>query len=147
MEFVRLMIKYSVRCGKDHVFEAWFKGSATFDAQSKSGDIVCPQCGNNLVVKAPMAPRIVKSQKSDVSHESRAREVAERILEAAVEMRKEVEANCDYVGGQFADEARKIHYGEADERGIYGEASDEETQELDDEGIDVIKLPNVRKNS
>ena len=141
------MIKYSVCCGKNHVFEAWFKDSATFDAQSKSGDIVCPQCGNNLVVKAPMAPRIVKSQKSDVSHESRAREVAERILEAAVEMRKEVEANCDYVGGQFADEARKIHYGEADERGIYGEASDEETQELDDEGIDVIKLPNVRKNS
>ena len=141
------MIKYSVRCGKDHVFEAWFKDSATFDAQSKSGDIVCPQCGNNLVVKAPMAPRIVKSQQSDVSHESHAREVAERILEAAVEMRKEVEANCDYVGGQFADEARKIHYGEADERGIYGEASDEETKELDDEGIDVIKLPNVRKNS
>lgn len=141
------MIKYSVRCGKDHVFEAWFKDSVTFDAQSKSGDIVCPQCGNNLVVKAPMAPRIVKSQQSDVLHESRAREVAERILEAAVEMRKEVEANCDYVGGQFADEARKIHYGEADERGIYGEASDEETQELDDEGIDVIKLPNVRKNS
>lgn len=141
------MIKYSVRCGKDHVFEAWFKDSATFDAQSKSGDIVCPQCGNNLVVKAPMAPRIVKSQQSDVSHESRAREVAERILEAAVEMRKEVEENCDYVGDQFADEARKIHYGEADERGIYGEASDEETQKLDDEGIDVIKLPNVRKNS
>ena len=141
------MIKYSVRCGKDHVFEAWFKDSATFDAQSKSGDIVCPQCGNNLIVKAPMAPRIVKSQQSDVSHESRAREVAERILEAAVEMRKEVEENCDYVGDQFAYEARKIHYGEADERGIYGEASDEETQKLDDEGIDVIKLPNVRKNS
>ena len=141
------MIKYSVRCGKDHVFEAWFKDSATFDAQSKSGDIVCPQCGNNLVVKAPMAPRIVKSQQSDVSQESRAREVAERILEAAVEMRKEVEENCDYVGDQFAYEARKIHYGEADERGIYGEASDEETQKLDDEGINVIKLPNVRKNS
>ena len=141
------MIKYSVRCDKDHVFEAWFKDSATFDVQSKSGDIVCPQCGNNLVVKAPMAPRIVKSQQSDVSQESRAREVAERILEAAVEMRKEVEENCDYVGDHFADEARKIHYGEADERGIYGEASDEETQKLDDEGIDVIKLPNVRKNS
>ena len=141
------MIKYSVRCDKDHVFEAWFKDSATFDAQSKSGDIVCPQCGNNLVVKAPMAPRIVKSQQSDVSQESRAREVAERILEAAIEMRKEVEENCDYVGDQFAYEARKIHYGEADERGIYGEASDEETQKLDDEGIDVIKLPNVRKNS
>ncbi len=141
------MIKYSVRCGKDHVFEAWFKDSATYDAQSKNGDIACPQCGNSLVVKAPMAPRIVKSQQSGVSHETRAREVAERILEAAIEMRKEVEDNCDYVGDQFADEARKIYYGEADERGIYGEASDEETQELDDEGIDVIKLPNVRKNS
>lgn len=142
------MIKYSVRCGKDHVFEAWFKDSATFDAQSKGGDIACPQCGNTRVVKAPMAPKIVKSQQSaSVSHESRAREVAERILEAAIEMRKEVEENCDYVGDQFADEARKIHYGEADERGIYGEASEEETQELDEEGIEVIKLPNIRKNS
>jgi len=141
------MIKYSVRCGKDHVFEAWFKDSATFDEQSKRGDITCPECGNSRVVKAPMSPRIGKSQSSGVSHESRAREVAERILEAAVEMRKEVEEKCDYVGDQFADEARKIHYGEADERGIYGEASEQETKELDDEGIEVIKLPNIRRNS
>ena len=62
-------------------------------------------------------------------------------------MRKEVEANCDYVGDQFADEARRIHYGEADERGIYGEASDEESQELDDEGIEVYRLPTIRRNS
>ncbi len=141
------MIKYSVRCGKDHVFEAWFKDSATFDVQSKGGDIACPACGNTRVVKAPMAPQIGKSQSSGISAETRAREVAERILEAAIQMRKEVEENCEYVGDQFADEARKIHYGETDERGIYGEASEEETRELDDEGIPVIKLPNIRRNS
>jgi len=141
------MIKYAVRCANTHEFEGWFKDSATFDAQSKSGDIVCPHCGNTKVTKAPMAPNISKSSGSAETSETRAREVAERILEAAVAMRQEVEAKFDYVGDQFADEARRIHYGEADERGIYGEASEDETQELDDEGIDVYRLPTIRRNS
>jgi hypothetical protein len=141
------MIKYAVRCENTHEFEGWFKDSATFDAQSRDGDIVCPHCGNTKVVKAPMSPRISKSTQTGMTPEARAREVAERILEAAVEMRKEVEAKFDYVGEQFADEARRMHYGEADERGIYGEASEEETQELDDEGIDVYRLPTIRRNS
>ena len=141
------MIKYSVRCENTHEFEGWFKDSATFDAQAKNGDIVCPHCGNTKVSKAPMSPRISKSSNTGSTPEARAREVAERILEAAQQMRKEVEANCDYVGDQFADEARRIHYGEADERGIYGEASDEETQELDEEGIEVYRLPTIRRNS
>lgn len=141
------MIKYSVRCENTHEFEAWFKDSATFDTQAKRGDISCPHCGNTKVFKAPMSPSIGKSSKSASTPEQRAREVAERILEVAQQMRKEVEANCDYVGDQFADEARRIHYGEADERGIYGEASDEESQELDDEGIEVYRLPTIRRNS
>lgn len=141
------MIKYSVRCAKDHEFEGWFKDSATFDAQAKDGDIVCPLCGSTKVVKAPMAPRISKSSGSETSEMSEAREIAEKIMEAAAIIRKQVEDNCDYVGDQFADEARKIHYGEADARGIYGEASEEDTQELDDEGIEVYRLPTVRRNS
>ncbi len=141
------MIKYSVRCANTHEFEGWFKDSATFDAQAKSGDVSCPHCGNTKVVKAPMAPRIGKSSVSGSTPEARAREVAERILEAAQEMRREVEANCEYVGDQFADEARRIHYGESDERGIYGEASDDETRELDEEGIEVYRLPTIRRNS
>lgn len=141
------MIKYSVRCGNTHEFEGWFKDSATFDAQATSGDIVCPHCGNTDVDKAPMSPRISKSSNEGATPESRAREVAERILEAAQQMRKDVEANCDYVGDQFADEARRMHYGETDERGIYGEASDDETRELDDEGIEVYRLPTIRRNS
>jgi len=141
------MIKYSVRCENTHEFEGWFKDSATFDAQAKSGDIVCPHCGNTKVAKAPMSPRISKSSNVGSTPESRAREVAERILEAAQQMRREVEANCDYVGDQFADEARRIHYGETEKRGIYGEASDEETRELDEEGIEVYRLPVIRRNS
>jgi len=141
------MIKYSVRCKNTHEFEAWFKDSAAFDAQAKSGDIACPHCGDTKVTKAPMSPRISKSSRSATTPEARAREVAERILEVAQQMRKEIEANCDYVGDQFADEARRIHYGEADERGIYGEATDEETQELDEEGIEVFRIPTIRRNS
>ncbi len=141
------MIKYAVRCANTHEFEGWFKDSATFDVQSKRGDIVCPHCGNTKVMKAPMAPSITKSANNGPASEVRAREVAERILEAAVAMRQEIESKFDYVGEQFADEARRIHYGEADERGIYGEASEDETQELDEEGIDVYRMPTIRRNS
>lgn len=141
------MIKYSVRCGNTHEFEGWFKDSATFDAQANSGDIVCPHCGNTKVAKAPMSPHISKSSNTGSTPEARAREVAERILEAAQQMRREVEAKCEYVGDQFADEARRIHYGETDERGIYGEASEDENRELDEEGIEVYRLPNLRRDS
>ncbi len=140
------MIKYSVRCENTHEFDAWFKDSASFDVQAKNGDIACPHCGDTSVVKAPMSPRINKSSSASTP-EARAREVAERILEVAQQMRKEVEENCDYVGDQFADEARRIHYGDADERGIYGEATEEETQELDEEGIEVFRIPTIRRNS
>lgn len=140
------MIKYSVRCGNGHEFEGWFKDGATYDVQAKAGDIVCPRCGDTTVAKAPMSPRISKSVSSGGA-EDRARQVAMEIIEAATNMRKAVEENCDYVGEGFADEARRIHYGEADERGIYGETTTEEAQDLDDEGIEVYRLPPVRKNS
>ena len=94
-----------------------------------------------------MSPSISKSASTVAASEVRAREVAERILEAAVAMRQEIESKFDYVGEQFADEARRIHYREADERGIYGEASEDETQELDEEGIDVYRMPTIRRNS
>lgn len=142
------MINYSVKCSNDHQFDGWFKDSATFDKQAKAKQIECPRCGDTKVSKAPMAPRI--STKSSVSRkvvESRANEVAQELAEAAGKIREHVEANCDYVGTEFAEEARKIHYGEADERGIYGEATVDEAKDLDDEGIDVLPLPKVRKTS
>jgi len=141
------MIKYSVRCANDHEFEGWFKDSGSFDKEVRRGDVDCPVCGDTRVSKAPMAPRINKSGKSSESAEKRAREVARMILEQAAAVREHVEETCDYVGNQFAEEARKIHYGEADERGIYGEASEDDTRELEDEGIEVLPLPNIRRKT
>jgi len=141
------MIKYSVKCSNDHQFDGWFKDSATFDKQAKAKQVECPRCGDTKVSKAPMAPRISKSSRSDKVIEARANEVAREMAEAEGKIREHVEENCDYVGTQFAEEARKIHYGEADERGIYGEATIDEAKDLDDEGIDVLPLPKARTTS
>ncbi|MEK9752596.1 MAG: DUF1178 family protein [Rhodospirillaceae bacterium] len=146
------MIEYQLLCSNDHEFEAWFLNSATYEVQARDGDVVCPYCGDTKVSKAIMAPRI-QSKRSGPSDadlgraENRVREVAERILEAVGEIRRHVETNCEDVGDGFADEARRIHYGEAEERGIYGRASDEEAEALDEEGIEFYRLPQGRRNS
>ena len=142
------MIRYQLKCDEGHGFEAWFKGSTAFDKQAKKGLVECPVCGTSDVAKDIMAPSIPKKGSVSRAHEARAEEVAREILEAAVKVREHIEENCDYVGDQFADEARKIHYGETEERGIYGEATPDDAQELDEEGIQVFALPTPpRKNS
>lgn len=132
------MIKYELKCRKDHVFEAWFYDSATYDKQAAGGKVVCPVCNSRKVTKAPMAPRIARSKGERAADE--AKQVA-AAMKALAELRDHVEKNADYVGEQFAEEARKIHYGETDKRNIYGEASKEEAKELVEEGIDVAVIP------
>lgn len=132
------MIKYELKCRKDHVFEAWFYDSATYDKQATSGKVVCPVCNSRKVEKAPMAPRIGKS-KGEIAV-AEAKELA-KVRQALTELRDHVEKNADYVGEQFAEEARKIHYGEADKRNIYGEATPDEAKELAEEGVDVAMIP------
>lgn len=132
------MIKYELKCRKDHVFEAWFYDSATYDKQEAAGKVVCPVCNSRKVTKAPMAPRIGKSKGEVAAAEAKEMAVA---MKALRELRDHVEKNADYVGDQFAEEARKIHYGETDKRNIYGEATREEAKELNEEGIDVAMIP------
>lgn len=132
------MIKYELKCRKDHVFEAWFYDSATYDKQAAGGKIVCPVCNSRKITKAPMAPRIGKSKSEKAAAEAKEMAVA---MKALHELRDHVEKNADYVGDQFAEEARKIHYGETDKRNIYGEATREEARELTEEGIDVAMIP------
>ncbi len=142
------MILYQLKCHQGHDFEAWFLNSVTYDSQQASGDVSCPYCGTTAVTKAPMAPNIARARPKDLGNpaaEHRAHEVAEKILEAVDGLRREVEENCDYVGDEFAEESRRIHYGETEERDIFGEASDEEAEELDDEGIDFFRLPFMRR--
>lgn len=140
------MIKYELKCRKEHVFEAWFYDSATYDKQAAGGKVVCPVCGSRKVTKAPMAPRIAKS-KSERAAERASQESQQKavMMKALRELREHVEKNADYVGDKFAEEARKIHYGETDERNIYGEASKDEAKELAEEGIDVALIPWLRR--
>ena len=132
------MILYDIKCSHDHVFEAWFKDSETFDEQIEAGGVSCPMCGSSDVEKALMAPRLNKGKGRDRTN---VREYFGRYVAAMNEMRRQVEDNCDYVGEKFADEARKIHYGEAESRGIYGEATNEEATSLLDEGVEFQKIP------
>jgi len=107
----------------------------------------CPVCGDANITKALMAPNISTGEKSSIADaEVRAREVAEQTLNTASKMREAVEENCEYVGDDFAEEARAIHYGDAEERGIYGEATETEVENLVEEDIPVSRIPFKKRN-
>jgi len=131
------MISYDLKCAKGHVFEAWFKDSANFDRLKRAGKVVCAHCGNAKIAKAPMAPAVA-SKKLAPSEEVAQAAAARKML---YQMREAVEKNCEPVGEKFAEEARKMHYGEADKRNIYGQATPTEAQELREEGIEFGELP------
>ena len=145
------MIKYLLRCKNEHEFEAWFKDSEAFESQAKEAVIECLVCGDTNVSKALMAPAVCSNRsKRKVERSSEDPKLSGRgaFLEAVAALREHVEESCDYVGDQFAREARKISKGKAEERGIYGEATEKETMELKDEGIKVLRLPNLpRRNN
>ncbi len=131
------MIVYTLKCTREHIFESWFKDSCAFDEQAASNKLVCPVCLTSRVEKAPMAPAL----KSSVGERGSAPEELRKVRQFMTGLRKYVEANADYVGPKFPEEARKIHYGETEERQIYGEATIEEVRELIEEGVDVAPLP------
>ncbi len=131
------MIHYNLRCGEDHEFEAWFQSSAAFDAQVKRRQVECPNCGDTNVTKAPMAPT-VRATKPNLQGPAKIRQELRRL-------REHVEKNCDYVGERFAEEARKIHHGEVEERSIYGESTDAEAVALADEGVKFARIPWIRR--
>jgi hypothetical protein len=129
------MILFALRCASDHEFEGWFRDGAAFDRQSAGGKIACPQCGDTAVTKAPMAPRVARSRSAEVTPSPA------QLRKALQELRRHVETNCENVGERFAEEARRIHYGESDPRGIYGEASADDAKDLAEEGIEVNRIP------
>jgi hypothetical protein len=129
------MIRFSLRCASGHEFEAWFRSGEGYEAQLVAAEIVCPECGDTHVEKALMAPNIGRSGKAGPPMSPA------QMRAALMELRRQVESNCDYVGPQFAEEARKIHYGEVDIRAIYGEATETESQELAEEGIKFGRIP------
>lgn len=142
------MIRYDLVCKDGHSFDGWFKDSGAYDKLVKAGQVACTVCGSTKVEKQLMAPGIpARSNKYEPTNQQMVAGLksAERkkLTEAVRQLRKHVTENADYVGTQFPEEARKIHYGETEERGIYGEASLEEARGLVEEGIDVSPLPKL----
>ncbi|QPH55331.1 DUF1178 family protein [Pontivivens ytuae] len=129
------MIRYSLKCRDAHDFESWFANSETFDTLAAGGHVACPVCGSTEVEKAVMAPRVATREAAPLSKPASPAE------QAIAELRKKVEAESDYVGRDFAAEARRIHEGEADERAIWGEASGKEAKALVEDGVPVMPLP------
>jgi hypothetical protein len=132
------MIRYSLICEHAHEFEGWFGSSGDFDAQAAKGQLECPLCATTSVEKQIMAPALAGARKA-VQDQGRSR--AEMMMQAMGRLRRHVEANFDDVGDAFAKEARAIHEGRADDRGIYGQASPREVRDLVEDGVPVAPLP------
>jgi hypothetical protein len=133
------MIVYNLRCKNSHEFEGWFRDSAAFDEQATGRKLLCPICETRKVEKAIMAPALsgaVGQEKSAPSPDE-----MRKMRQFMTGLRKHITDNAENVGPKFPDEARKIHYGETEERPIYGEATLEEAKELMEEGVDVAPLP------
>jgi len=134
------LIRFSLRCEHEHEFEAWFRSSGDYDQQRKRGLVDCPECGSQKVEKALMAPAVSTGRKQ----EKIALAMGEAQRQAMAQLKaisEKLRENADYVGDKFADEARKIHFGEADQRGIYGEATPEEAKALIEDGVDFMPIP------
>ena len=132
------MIRYALACDQDHEFEGWFGSSQDYDDQAVRGLLECPACGSLAVRKQIMAPAVSGTKKRDLTAEPHPRQM---MMEAMRRVRKHVEDNFDNVGDGFAREARAIHEGKAEDRGIYGQATPDEVKALVEDGVPVAPLP------
>lgn len=133
------MIRYALTCDHDHEFEGWFGSSDDYDNQQARGLLDCPLCGSKQVRKQIMAPAVAGTKRTAV--EAPPAQMQAMMMEAAGRIRRHVEENFDDVGDAFASEARAIHEGRAEDRGIYGQASPKEVRELVEDGVPVAPLP------
>lgn len=130
------MIVFNLNCFScASSFEGWFENTKDFNEQIKKGLVTCPSCNSSQIKKGLMAPNVAKKSNSKISKRNKS------IASNVKKLKKIIEKEFDYVGDKFTEEAKKIKYGEAKERAIYGEASIEQTKELIDEDIDVLPLP------
>jgi len=143
------MILFNLRCAGDHVFEGWFRNGDAYEAQAAVNKVSCPVCGSRKIEKAPMAPRIGKGASKGAGNDdgapaaapTEAGEKATQLMQALRELRSKIESESDFVGDRFAEEARRMHYGEVETRSIYGQTSDEEAEALHDEGVPFARIP------
>ena len=166
------MIKYQLICDKSHELEGWFGDSAAFESQQESGLLTCPVCGSADVRRALMAPNLAspKTRKTDLAAQqpsvqpgpqpppqapqqasaalpSAAARKMQKLMSEMRALQTKIREECRDVGNDFAEEARKIHYGEVEPEGIYGQATAEEREALDEEGIEIMDMPWLPKDN
>ena len=133
------MINYTLKCDQNHTFDSWFKSAEAFEMLVKKSMVVCSECGSTKITKAIMAPSVSTSRKK--YNKPQELEKKSKIKNDILELKKKIEANSEYVGNNFANEARSMYLGETPERSIYGEAKTDDAKKLIDDGIPVMPLP------
>lgn len=140
-------MKFSLHCNNDHRFEAWFRSNEDYETQAKRGFVECPECGSIRVAKALMAPSVATGAAKDARKEAvmvaAGQAMRKEMLDKMREIARQVKAQADDVGERFPEEARNMHYGEADPKPIYGKASTREVENLLDEGVEIMPLPDL----
>ena len=131
----------NLQCSHRHAFEGWFGSEEDFQGQLERGLVECPMCGDTAIAKMLSAPRLNLGAQPDPSARQDVVATPDDMQKAWLKMVRHVMSNTEDVGERFAEEARRIHYGESEDRGIRGQASREETRELLEEGIGVLPLP------
>jgi hypothetical protein len=134
------MIRFSLACHNEHSFDGWFRNSEDFEKQKKRGLIACPDCGSTGVEKALMAPSVSTGRKREKMALAMNAEQKKALAQLKA-LSEKLRENADYVGDKFAEEARKIHFGESDPRGIYGEATLDEAKSLAEDGVEFMSVP------
>ncbi len=137
------MISFTLVCGNAHEFEGWFSSSGDFDAQKERGLVECPLCGDKSVDKSLMAPSVSTSRAKEQSVPVVMNAEQQKAMAQLRELTNKMRDGAENVGDKFAEEARKIHYGETEARGIYGKATPVEAKGLADEGVEFIPLPSL----
>lgn len=134
------MIRFSLHCERAHAFEGWFRDNADFDAQAARGLVECPACGSAKIGKALMAPAVSTARRQEKMALALGAE-QKRVVAQMKALGEKMRAGAEDVGDRFAEEARKIHFGESETRGIYGRATSEEAAGLHEDGIEFLPLP------
>lgn len=137
------MIRFNLICQDRHEFEAWFSGSSDFDDQVKRGLVSCPHCGSAQVEKALMTPTVSTARKKEASTRLAMNKAQTEALDQLRKAVKTIRETSEDVGERFPEEARKIHYGESEERGIIGQAKPDEVKALVEEGVGIAPLPDL----
>jgi hypothetical protein len=132
---------FNLHCEQGHAFEGWFASAEAFDAQAAGGQVRCPVCDSTAIGKALSAPRLNLGAEPPPQRQVAAMPTSDQMQALFLKMAREIAASTEDVGERFAEEARRIHYREAPERGIRGLTSKQEADALEEEGIKVLPMP------